>query len=150
MTKNKNEDCLEKEQKMEIETQVLDKTNEEKLEQIEQEKEFQNVVNEFCNEKTDKLDLKCLNKLSELDKRISKQNMEFNPCDKCLKFNNEAFTIYHHTFWQLNELKSETSMFYRRTIFLNIMSYLTTQNLCCTKFIFWKLKEFYYIFHHIL
>ena len=104
--------------------------------------EFRNLIEKYCNTRNDKLGFECIEKLGELDKRISKQSTGFNPCDKCLKFNNETLTIYHHTFWQLNELKSETSMFYRRTIFLNIMSYLTTQNLCCTKFIFWKLKEF--------
>ena len=100
-------------------------------------KVFNQVVNEYCNSKETKLGLNCLEKLSELDARF--KDTHENPCDKCTPQNTP---VYHHTFWQLNELKSETAQFYRRTIFLNIMSYLATQNLCCTKFIFWKLKEF--------
>ena len=106
-------------------------------------KEFNTVVDKFCNSKVKVLDmLTCLEKLSELDKTIAMLDEKRNDCDKCIRLNNRNFTIFYHTFWQINELKSEISTFYQRTIFLNLMSYLATQNLCCTKFIFWKLKEF--------
>ena len=106
-------------------------------------KEFDEINEKYCNPKTKELNITCLEKLSEFDEKISKIEEKItDKCQKCIRRDNKILTIYHHTFWQLNEIKSETSQFYRRTIFLNLMSYLTTQNLCCTKFIFWKLKEF--------
>jgi hypothetical protein len=126
-------------------------------------KEFKHLNQIYCDPRAKELDITCLEKLSEFDEKISKVDGNTSICDKCLRLNNKNLTIFHHTFWQLNEIKSDTSQFYKRTIFLNIMSYLATQNLCCTKFLFWKLREFpveieeeirktfkYYIDKHIL
>ena len=107
--------------------------------------EFDEVNEMYCNSKSKVLTIVCLEKLSELDGNASKmEDDNMTKCDKCIRRvdDNKIITIFHHTFWQLNEIKSQTSHFYKRTIFLNIMSFLTTQKLCCTKFIFWKLKEF--------
>jgi hypothetical protein len=110
--------------------------------------EFDEVNEKYCNSKSKVLTIVCLEKLSELDGNASKilkmEDENMTKCDKCIRRvkDDKIVTIFHHTFWQLNEIKSQTSHFYRRTIFLNIMSFLTTQKLCCTKFIFWKLKEF--------
>jgi hypothetical protein len=106
-------------------------------------REFKHLNQMYCDPRAKELDLGCLEKLSEFDEKISKVDANTSACDKCLRTNKKNFTIFHHTFWQLNDIKSDTSQFYRRTIFLNIMSYLSTQNLCCTKFLFWKFLHCY-------
>ena len=105
--------------------------------------EFEAYINEYCNVHSASID--CLHKLHKLNKLESSNPKD--DCHKCLHYRNDSgneakLTIYHHTFWQLKQINASIDAFYSRVIKLNLMSFLATQNLCCTKFIFWKLDEF--------
>lgn len=86
---------------------------------------FQQLLNDYCDPVIIEQNNNCL-----------KQIKNYKPESNCTK--NEL--TYHHTFWQLKS--SSLDQFDLRVLELNLMSYLATQNLACTKFILWKLEEF--------
>lgn len=99
-----------------------------------------------CDVKSVKIEFKsCLDKLHQLDIQMDqfrKKNV-LNKCDECLKINNQKTIVYFHTFSEIKEkINSEMFIFRNRILDLNLMSYLATQNLCCTRFILWKLRSF--------
>ncbi|CAF0726946.1 unnamed protein product [Brachionus calyciflorus] len=106
---------------------------------------FENILQHECNvdKESTQQDL-CLGKLSQLDNEIRLNQFEFHDeCQECLIHNNQKLIVYHHTFWQINDkLESPGYNFKYRVLLLNIMSYFSTQNLCCTKLFFWKLPHF--------
>lgn len=73
-------------------------------------------LNEYCNQTTIRL------------------NTPNNDCTQCGKS-----IVYYHTIWQIESDKND---FQFRVLNLNLMSYLATQNLCCTKFLLWILRLF--------
>lgn len=111
------------------------------------EQEFEIKTQTYCNSqnKDSKLE-ECLKSLSILDKKIQFKRSGkkiYNQCDECFTVNGQKVPIYHHTFWHLNDSpNSERFIFNRRVLFLNLMSFFFSQNLCCTKLKFWKLKIF--------
>ncbi len=115
-------------------------------------KKLNDILEFECDSNNLKIGLECLNKLKNYDNQlnlVSYNNINNkNNCDKCLVYLNnlknetEQYIIYHHTFWQIKSFDPLKDEFNLRTLNLNIMSYLTTQNLCCTRLLFWKLDEF--------
>ena len=139
-------------------TQLNIKNNKNSTRQLE---EFDNILKIDCNVSLNKYPLNCLQQVKLYDKKYQRQKT----CNEC--FYDAATTskliIYHHTFWNLDIKNSTCYKFQMRILKLNIMSYLATQNLCCTRFILWKLDNFpvkpmqeienffqYYIKHGIL
>jgi len=120
--------------------------------------EFDSILNNECHGAlldTEK-SLICLNRLSQVQNVLEQQRksanengITYNKCDECLyiktsknvKNVQEKFLFYHHVFWQLDE-SSNLDECKKRVMFLNIKSFLKTQNVCCTKLLFWKLKVF--------
>jgi hypothetical protein len=88
----------------------------------------------------------CLNQLKQFDERMKNEfpastnstvNMhrlfcEYKPDGETLE------TFLHHTFFNFDHNDQKN----RRMMKLNILSFLATQNLMCTKLIVWLLKEF--------
>ena len=107
---------------------------------------FKRIIQHNCSPREFKIEReKCINEILKFDEHLINPNRtnkvlnESEGCDKCFyALNNEKKFVYYHTFWQIHE--TETERF--RLIKLNLISYLATQNLCCTKFILWKLDEF--------
>ncbi|RMZ96735.1 glycosyltransferase family 32 [Brachionus plicatilis] len=111
------------------------------------EDELEMISETFCDHQNEKTELgECLKNLSKLDEKIQikrSENRFYNPCDDCLTFEGRKMPIYHHTFWQLSDAQNSSGYkFKRRVLFLNVMSFFYSQNLCCSKYIFWKLKNF--------
>ena len=122
-----------------------------------QKKEFQNEAKKFkyfiqydCDSKVFIFNQSCFSKLLQFDSYIlnpnRKQLIPDDACEKCLILPNatKASPVYYHTFWNYDQfdISNEEHKNRLRMINLNLMSYLATQNLCCTKFILWKLSSF--------
>lgn len=104
---------------------------------------FERILDEFCDPSSLTNSYSCLAKVNEYEKNLTRSK---HKCSPCLVYSKESQRyekkfIYHHTFWQINQ-NNFVEAYQKRVLFLNLMSYLATQNLCCTKFIFWKLKQF--------
>uniref|UniRef100_A0A7S2W401 Alpha-1,4-N-acetylglucosaminyltransferase n=1 Tax=Mucochytrium quahogii TaxID=96639 RepID=A0A7S2W401_9STRA len=78
----------------------------------------------------------CLKKLDEFDVMVQGKLNTTRQQD-C-----ESDVFLFHTFWQAEDDKKT---FIKRAIFLQIYSFLVTQNPYCTKLIFWKLPSFYQV-----
>lgn len=105
---------------------------------------FNNDVDRYCDPKIDKINAgDCFGKLNEYNK-IKVHGKINQDCNDCIKnpITRKILIIYHHTFWHINSKDSNVIGLNKRVLILNIMSYLATQNLCCTKFILWKLEQF--------
>lgn len=102
--------------------------------------EFKTTLKENCNARQFQFNETCLNNLDKFNQHVNSKN----ECGNCFYYFNkknnkyEKNKIYYHVFWELNESEKERI----RLAKLNLLSYLATQNLCCTKFIFWKLPDF--------
>lgn len=102
-----------------------------------------NLLNKYCDPNNLKISPQCSDNLVTFDEKL---DYLYNPnikddCAQCISNENDPIKklyIYHHTFWKL----SSPSNYELRVLKLNLMSYLATQNLCCTKFYFWKLSNF--------
>ncbi|CAF1026324.1 unnamed protein product [Brachionus calyciflorus] len=107
-------------------------------------KEFSNITQTKCDPRQNNLTYNsCLTSLKLLDEKIDIFKEKRDECSFCLKINGIKKIIYHHTFWQIKSQKDSPNYNYQyRMLNLNLMSYLVTQNLCCTKFILWKLESF--------
>ena len=94
------------------------------------------VVNTHCNVRDMHANITCLQALQRYadEQRETKLNSN-DSCSECL-----TSIVNYHTFWQIDD--SSSSDFHWRVMLLNIMSYLSTQNLCCTRFTLWKLATF--------
>lgn len=107
--------------------------------------DIRETLDKFCDPTDTHVKYTCLEELKKIDLKIEddkKKINDYNECIECQKDkSNQKLTFYHHTFWHVRDLSSVTD-FNRQLMKLNIMSYLATQNLCCTKFIFWKLPTF--------
>ena len=106
------------------------------------EQEFDRIMISGCHHEDFGKQRLCNDQLKALDKQIKEDRLkmlDYDECDECKQPNGKKRTVYYHTIWQLND---ETNAIQIRIMKLNIMSFLATQNLCCSKFIFWKLKEF--------
>jgi hypothetical protein len=106
---------------------------------------FEKVLADHCPPNDNKLELKCLVKLNELENQIQDQRAKspspFQPCQDCLydPLTRAKHLLYFHTFWQIDQ---NSGAFNRRVIRLQILSFLATQNPCCSKLIVWKLENF--------
>ena len=100
--------------------------------------EFWNIIKNDCDSFNLKSDRSCLEKVSDFNNRIDYSLESKDNCNECSWLNNDK--INYHVFWQTSNYDPKS--FKMRVMFLNIMSYLATQNLCCTKLIFWKLPIF--------
>jgi hypothetical protein len=107
--------------------------------------EFNTLVDKYCDPRQND-NIECLKVLGDLDSKIkSKQsfNNEFTKCNDCLPnddSNGQKTYFYHHTFWQISD--QSVNEFNKRVLKLQIKSFLSTQNLCCTRLIIWKLSTF--------
>ena len=91
--------------------------------------DFDFMVRKFCPATQLSVDVQsCLANVARFD------NQSENDCGQCLGLK----TVFHHTFWQATGGREHLQL---RVMKLNMASFLTTQNLCCTKFIFWKLGD---------
>ena len=90
---------------------------------------FERIIEKWCDPKNLSLNYECLNHVNELDRQLNNNIKPF--CS-----NNDK--LIFHTFWQF---KKESS-FYFRVLKLNVMSFLTTQNLDCSKLILWTHDSF--------
>lgn len=111
-------------------------------------KEFDSIIDKHCDSRDNKLGLSCIQQIHKLDKSIeekrNKSRQRFHECSDCIykklgsgKY--EKVFFYHHTFWQIGD---DSNAFNKRALRLQIMSFLATQNLCCTRLIVWKLSSF--------
>lgn len=91
--------------------------------------DFERVVSKWCDARNVSLNYICLNRVNELDRT---SNSFIKPV--C---SNEDKIVFH-TFWQFGS----DSSFYMRVLKLNVMSFLSTQNLDCSKLILWTLNSF--------
>ena len=98
-------------------------------------------LNVKCEPSNLKISNVCSNFLTKFDNAHNLNDVNSkDECNKCiLDKKNQPIIIYHHTFWKLDLNYNQYQL---RVLKLNIMSYLATQNLCCTRFLFWKLKDF--------
>ena len=111
--------------------------------------EFDRIINKYCNVHNLTLDGTCLQMLRSYDRQtdLVKPKSEKDSCNECITYTNEStkqtekLIIYYHTFWQISSW-SKGNEYNFRVLKLNLMSYLSTQNLCCTRFILWKLNSF--------
>ena len=102
--------------------------------------DFDRIMDAECSVSNLRGQAACLNKLVALDQSMQEFRASlgnYDPCNDCVQENGKKRLVHIHTFWHLTG-PDELNM---RVLRLNLMSYLATQNLCCTKFIMWKLRE---------
>jgi hypothetical protein len=106
---------------------------------------FKSIIANECDPRNFTLKSTCLSSLKQFDVHLlnlrAKNINVTNGCDKCLNFVNSEtnsitqIKVLYHTFWNLNNRGSTVRM-----VNLNILSYLATQNLCCSKMYIWVLE----------
>jgi hypothetical protein len=109
---------------------------------LNQNKKYDFLTNGTCDAKVLNLSAQCLNLLEQTDANNNKlSNAFYTDCNECLKNNvtNEKLIVYYHVVWQTKNDKHDYQF---KVINLNLMSFLATQNLCCTKLIIWKMRSF--------
>ena len=79
-----------------------------------------------------------LNKLDEAVTAIKRSIPTYDKCFECIDGVNNRHIVHFHTLWQI--LRPDAAL--ERLMKLNIMSFLATQNLCCTRLVLWTLLEF--------
>ena len=92
--------------------------------------------NFMCDPRNERQDYSCLKNYASWRKTVFRSSPSVCLTDP---ISNKKHVVYYHTFWQL---KGDQDEFANRLPYLNIMSYLATQNLICTKLIVWKLNSF--------
>ena len=101
---------------------------------------FKSIIINDCSSANFTLSPKCLPNLRKFDAflinqyRSKKINIQ-EGCSKCLYILDTKIKVYYHTFWNVYNLNQPNRM-----VNLNILSYLATQNLCCTKLFVWVLE----------
>jgi hypothetical protein len=104
--------------------------------------EFDAIIQSNCSTQDKHVVANCLGSVYNLDLKIkSERGDAFDRCADCLyqEETKEKVFFYHHTFWQLSDSGSE---FHKRVLNLQIVSFLATQNLCCSRLIVWKMGSF--------
>lgn len=96
--------------------------------------DFKRILNNQCNPTNINLNSTCIQSIKRLTKHILKDD-----CSQCLIINNRKQYVYYHTYW---DIEPNNESYQQRVLKLNLLSYLATQNLCCTKFILWKSNKF--------
>jgi hypothetical protein len=82
-------------------------------------------------------------RLAEVHTAIEAIKTRNDSSEQCGVFNcSQLRTVYFHTFWSEPDGTSHSSSIHKRIMFMNIASYLHTQNLCCTKLIVWTSDYF--------
>ena len=111
--------------------------------------ELARVAKQHCNIYDTNVTNACLIAMQAYDARLkaNKTHLDKDDCSECLTMTNgrnqkERLIIYYHTFWQIDSRDQVQDDFNFRVMKMNIASYLSTQNLCCTRFILWKLATF--------
>ena len=116
------------------------------LNQVIHGQEFNHIMKWECSVYNLSTGEQCHTKLANLNAQIKAERdaiASYDPCQECANGDGvEKRIIYYHTFWQIKENSSDSTRRQKRVMKLNIMSFLATQNLCCSKLLFWKLKEF--------
>jgi hypothetical protein len=108
---------------------------------------FKTTIQLDCDSKKLELNQSCLLKLEKFDTYLlnpkRKHFMPDDACEKCFTSTKNS-KVYYHTFWHYDQFDINNGIHVNRfrMINLNLMSYLATQNLCCTRFILWKLTNF--------
>ena len=129
----------------EIDAQLIERNNL-ILKRIEDKKLIlKQVHDKFCNISDIKLAVECLEELRALDANLSAElaQISSDPCSQCVYRNGrveEKSIAYHHTFFHIKDNLQKPA--FERLMRLNIMSFLGTQNLCCSRLIVWLLKKF--------
>lgn len=108
--------------------------------------EFDKVVRKFCDSVNLRLvNFSCLIQLNKLDKKYTQIKFElgdsYHPSHECLN----RPKLNYHTFWNIENggiWSAKSSKFSLRMLKLNVMSFLATQNLFCSKLLIWKLETF--------
>jgi len=106
---------------------------------------FKTIIVNECDPRNFTLKSTCLSSLKQFDVYLldlkAKNINVVNGCDKCLNFvdgETNSVTqqkVLYHTFWNLNNRGPTVRM-----VNLNLLSYLATQNLCCSKMYIWVLE----------
>lgn len=120
-------------------------------------------VDMFCNVGKIRLSIsKCLMRINDDYKRLQlaydyRPAFEFNTRSQTFDHNLKANChfcddgrdiVWHHTFWEIGSLKQATSTqdlhkdVSFRVLNLNVLSFLSTQNLCCARLVLWRLQQF--------
>lgn len=101
--------------------------------------EFELALNKSCNPKNLTLNNFCLSEIHKIDTKFAtlkkKTIKNYTKSSECQTKNE---TLNFHTFWQLN---ASSSLGFRM-LNLNVMSFLATQNLECSKLTLWVLEHF--------
>lgn len=104
-------------------------------------KEFDSVVTQYCNSSSNQVNASsCLNQLDQLDRkysRIKSTNGYYHPKFECL----DKPKLTFNTFWKIR-ISDKSAKFSLRMLKLNVMSFLVTQNLYCSRLVIWKLASF--------
>jgi hypothetical protein len=108
---------------------------------------FKTTIQLDCDSKKLELNQSCLLKLEKFDTYLlnpkRKHFMPDDACQKCFTSTKNS-KVYYHTFWHYDQFDLNNGIHVNRfrMINLNLMSYLATQNIRCTRFILWKLTNF--------
>ena len=108
----------------------------------EYQEKFYVILKTSCNPK--KLtNVDCLNDLNSLEKEIGGKKSSLKQYHPSLECANKSKLLFH-SFWSISSglYSRRASEFSMRVLKLNVMSFLTTQNLHCSKFILWTLDSF--------
>jgi hypothetical protein len=117
------------------------------------EREFDRVLTQSCNPR-DINDAKftCLSVLNDLDtryKRLKAQLPNYHASHECTTTAQAGPSkLLFHSFWKIEQggvlmnSASSAAYFSMRMLKLNVMSFLSTQNLHCSKLIIWTLPSF--------
>lgn len=104
-------------------------------------KEFDSVVTQYCNSSSNQVNASlCLNQLEQLDRkynRIKSTSGYYHPKFECL----DKPKLTFNTFWKIG-ISDKSAKFSLRMLKLNVMSFLATQNLHCSRLVIWKLASF--------
>ena len=105
-------------------------------------KQLDKLLKTSCNPK--KLtNADCLNDLNRLEKEISDKKSSLKQYHPSLECANKSKLLFH-SFWSISSglYSRRASEFSMRVLKLNVMSFLATQNLHCSKLILWSLDSF--------
>lgn len=102
--------------------------------------EFVELVDKHCRVTDINLPLDCLTNLKEFDSKADSV-LPVDKCDRCKTIDGTRTTFLHHTY--VNSRKDGDEKRIIRLARLHIASFLSTQNLCCTRLWIWTLPEFY-------
>lgn len=113
-------------------------------------REFDRIVDEHCSpSRVYAVNVTCLERLDKLDRKYAslkkKPTNHYHPRLECKKQTNDdenySNKLIVHTFWKIDDSPNKPNEFALRMLKLNVMSFLATQNLYCSKLIVWKLAS---------